>query len=85
MSKIPARLKLHIEHIEGQGISAQPIITRLKALKADLESKGCQVSITIGGHDLNEFKVITMTPPGHCVECEGKGCNWCNGTGRVAE
>jgi hypothetical protein len=84
-SKIPAKLTLTIETISGQGISAQPILTRLKALKEDLESKGYGVTITIGGHDLSEFEVISMTPPGHCIECEGKGCEWCNGTGRVAE
>ena len=93
MSKIPAKFKLSIESIEGQGVvSAKPILNGLKALKADLESKGYEVSITVGGHDISDMNVVSLTPLSKCQECEGTGrterdepCKWCNGTGSDGE
>lgn len=86
------KISLSIESIHGQGVSVQPIIEGLKALKQDLEIKGAQVSVTIGGYDLSEIILVSLTPPENCFECEGMGrtkrdepCKWCNGTGRAGE
>jgi hypothetical protein len=43
------KLSMKIDEVRIQGTPVVTFIKRLAALKADLEAKGCEVSITIAG------------------------------------
>lgn len=43
---------LRIDKLEVEGLPVEAVLAQLAALKADLESQGCQVEITVNGEEL---------------------------------